>query len=68
MPILVYGNYLLSVTHSVVGHAKNEILMVNVVKITSISPTTGSMHGTRITITGNGFPSTGIVINYGDSL
>ena len=42
--------------------------MANILKITSISPQTGSKYGTRLTITGNGFPASDIVINFGDSL
>jgi hypothetical protein len=64
-PTLVAGNYLLSVLHEDTGYAKNEIVMINVLKISSISPKTGSKYGTRLTIAGNGFPSTGIVIKFG---
>ena len=64
-PVLVTENYLLSVLHEDVGYAKNDIVMINVLKISSISPQTGSKYGTRLTITGNGFPPTGIAIKFG---
>jgi hypothetical protein len=67
MPALVHGSYLLAVTHEDKGYAKNEINMNNVLKITGISPTTGSQWGTRLTVSGNGFPTSGVVINFGDS-
>ena len=42
MPVLVHGNYLLKVTHQDSGYAKNDISMANILKITSISPNSGS--------------------------
>ena len=41
-PAIPAGNYILSLLHQIVGYAKNEVVMINVLKITSITPTNGS--------------------------
>lgn len=66
MPVLVAGTYKVQVVHNTKGNAKNTHTMANTLKIVSISPKTGSKHGTRITVNGNGFPATGVSILFGE--
>ena len=66
MPVLPYGSYTMKVKHSTYGYVKNTIAMNNSLHISSISPSTGSSHGTRLTINGNGFPLDSTKIYFGD--
>ena len=65
MPVLSYGSYIMKITHSTYGLVENTIALNNSLHITSISPTTGSKSGTRITISGNGFPKDTTKILFG---
>jgi len=67
MPALVHGTYKVQVVHATKGNAKNTHTMANTLKISSISPVTGSKQGTRITVNGNGFPATGVKILFGEN-
>ena len=66
MPVLEYGSYIMKLTHSTFGNVENKIALNNSLHITSISPKTGSKYGTRLTITGNGFPKDATKILFGD--